>query len=437
MSDYLKLTRVFGLALTAASVPGTALAGQLNYTLYGGIEHSDNIAQTAQDPLSEDVLIPGISFSYLQQGAALQANIAGSLEYRNYLSQQFSDQTQLQLAGNANWTIVPGRLDLMMQDDAGVQPIDRLASNGPDNLQQTNVFTFGPVLHFLLGDATRGQAAAHYINSYAQDTKDFNSNRIQGALGIIRDLNATDQLSADLKVQRVSLAELAATPDYDRRELLAGYASKLSHLQVNLVLGWSQLDFKDAGTETVSGPVQRVTLDYSPTQRSKLSLTAARQYSDAAQDMLLQGPTGILEGTGRGVDVGSTTVDAQVYLERRVRLAYSFEGERLSLSVAPLYRKLGYVNDPTLDQTTRGAGIHVDYRLRPTLTLSLVAIAERLDYDFLDRRDTTFNYGLDLVKQMNPHWGLRMSLLHQQRNSDQAEQGYRENQIYLGVLYNR
>lgn len=437
MSDYIKLARIIGLALTAAAVPRQVLAGQLNYTLYGGVEHSDNIALTAQEPISEDVLIPGMSFAYLQQGASLQANIAGNLEYRNYLSQRFSDQTQLQLAGQANWTIVPARLDLAMQDYAGVQPIDRLASNGPDNLQQTNVFTFGPVLHFLLGESARGQAAVHYINSYAQDTKDFNSHRIQGLLGVTKDLNATDLLSMNLEVQRVSLAELAATSDYDRRGLFAGYVSKLSHLQIDLVLGWSQLDFKAAETPTVSGPLERLTLEYSPTQRSKLSLSAAREYSDAAQDMLLQAPTGILEGTGRGVDVGSTTVDAQVYLEHRLRLAYTFEGARLTLSVAPLYRKLGYINDPTLDQTTRGAGINIDYRLRPTLTMSFVAVGERLNYDFLDRRDTTFNYGLDLVEQLNPHWGLRISLLHQQRNSDQAGQNYRENQIYLGILYNR
>ncbi|WDS36912.1 outer membrane beta-barrel protein [Pseudoxanthomonas sp.] len=437
MSDYFKLASGVGLALAATTMPGTLLAGQLNYTLYGGVEHSDNIALTAQDPISESVLVPGMSFSYLQQGADLQANVAGNLEYRNYLSQRFSDQVQLQLAGQANWTILPARLDLEMRDYAGVQPIDRLASTGPDNLQQTNVFTFGPVFHFLLGGATRGQAAVHYISSYAEKTKDFNSHRTQESLGITRDMNATDRLSMTLQVQQVSLTELAATPDYDRRELLAGYVSELSHLQIDLGLGWSQLDFKQTGMPTASGPLQRLTMNYRPTERSTLSLSAAREYSDAAQDMLLQAPTGILEGTGRGVDVGNTTVDAQVYLERRFRLAYTFQGERLTLTAAPLYRRLGYINDPTLDQKTRGAGINISYKLRPTLTLSMVSVYERLAYDTIDRRDNTINYGLDIVKRLNPRWGWRISLLHQQRSSNQAEQDYHENQIYFGILYNR
>jgi hypothetical protein len=299
------------------------------------------------------------------------------------------------------------------------------------------VFTFGPTLHFGLGESTRGLAELHYINSYAQKTKDFNSQRIRGSLGVIKDVSPTARFSAEWEVQRVSLTAQASTPDYDRNELLGHYASKLSHLDLDIALGWSRLDFRRAGTPTASGPLVRLSLDYNPTQRSSLSIAAAREYSDAAQDLLLLQPTGILEGTGRGIVVGNTTVDSQVYLDRRLRLAYAFRGERLGFSVAPLYRKLGYVNDPTLDQTTRGASIDINYRLRPTLTLTAVAAGERLDYARLARRDTTINYGLDLVDQRTPHWSWRASLLRQQRRSDQPGQSYHENQIYLGVIYNR
>lgn len=435
MSSSIPFARAIAVALGGVTFP--ALAGQLDYTLYGGIEHSNNIALATTDPTSQNVLIPGVSFAYLQQGQDVQANVAGNLEYRDYLGSRYTDQTQVQLASQANWAILPARLDLAVQDYAGVQPIDRLASTAPDNQQQTNVFTFGPTLHFRLGEATRGQALLRYINSYAQKTKGFNSHRTQASLGLIHDLGPTDQLSVNGEAQRVYLTEQAASPDYDRNELFGRYVSRLSHLNLDLAAGWSRLDFKRAGTPTASGPLARLTLDYNPTERSSLSLSAAREYSDAAQDLMLLQPTGILEGVGRGIDVGNTTVDSQVYLERRLRLTYAFRSERLGVSVAPLYRKLGYVNDPGQDQTTRGASLDVDYRLRPTLTLSMVAAGERLDYDRLARRDTTFNYGFDLAGQRTPHWGWRVSLLRQQRHSDQPGQSYHENQIYFGVIYNR
>lgn len=438
MSSSITLARAMAVGLAGAAIsPLPALAGQLDYTLYGGVEHSDNIALTTTDPTSQNVLIPGVSVAYLQQGEDLQANVAGNLEYRDYLGSRYADQTQAQLAGQANWTILPARLDLAIQDYAGVQPIDRLASTSPDNQQQTNVFTFGPTLRFRMGESTRGQAQLRYINSYAQKTKGFNSHRTQASLGVIKDVSATDQLSANGETQRVFLTEDAATPDYDRDELFGRYVSKLSHLNLDLALGWAQLDFRRAGTPTASSPLARLTLDYNPTQRTTLSLSAAREYSDAAQDLMQLQPTGILQATARGIDVGNTTVDSQVYMERRLRLTYAYRNERLGLSVAPLYRKLGYVNDPGQDQTTRGATIDIDYRLAPTLTLSLVAAGERLDYDRLARRDTTVNYGLDLVGQRTAHWGWRASLLRQQRHSDQPGQSYHENQIYFGILYNR
>jgi hypothetical protein len=435
MSSPITFARAVALAL--AGVTCSAIAGQLDYTLYGGVEHSDNIALSSTNPTSQNVLIPGASFAYLQQGEDVQANVVGNLEYRDYLGSRYTDQTQVQLASQANWTILPARFDLTMQDYAGVQPIDRLASTSPDNQQQTNVFTFGPTLHFRLGESTRGQAQLRYINSYAQKTKGFNSHRTQASLGIIEDINPTDQLSANWEGQRVYLTEDAATPDYDRNELFGRYVSKLPHLDLDLALGWAKLDFRRAGTPTASSPLARLTLDYHPTERTTLSLSAAREYSDAAQDLMLLQPTGILEGAGTGIDVGNTTVDSQVYMERRLRLTYSFRSERLGVSVAPLYRKLGYVNDPSQDQTTHGATVGLDFRLRPTLTLSLVAAGERLDYDRLARRDTTIDYGLDLVGQRTPHWGWRMSLLRQQRHSDQPGQSYHENQIYFGIIYHR
>lgn len=435
MPNSSKLARAVALVLAAA--PGAAVAGQLDYLLYGGIEHSDNIALAPSDPISGNVLIPGMSFTFLQNGEAVQANLAGKLEYRDYLGGRFADQTQTQFAGQANWKLVPGRLDLAVQDYAGIQPIDRLAANGPDNQQQTNVFTFGPTLQFRLGDTTRGQAQLRYINSYAEKTKDFNSSRTEASISVIKQLDPTDQFALAVENERVSLASSATASDYDRNQLYGQYSSKLAHLQLDLTAGWSHLEFRHSNRPAAAGPLARLTLDYTPTLRSSLSFSAAREYSDAAQDILLQQPSGIIEGAGQGINVGNTTVDSQVYLERRVGLSYAFTSERLTFSIAPLYRKLGYLDDPTLNQTGRGGSLSAGYRLRPTMTLSVVATGERLLYDRLARRDTTSSVALDLAQRWTPHWSWHLSFVQQRRTSSEPGQGFRENEIYLGFAYAR
>lgn len=422
------------VALAIAVVSGAASAAQFDYTVSTGIEHSDNINLSATDPISQNVLIPDFDFTLAQQGSTVQANVAGNLEYRNFLGNAFNDQLRAVLSGQANWTIAPQRLDLNVQDYAGVQPVDSLASNAPGNQQQTNVFSIGPILHFRLGDTLLGQAELHYIDSYAEKTKEFNSRRGQAAFRILKDLDPTDQLSANVETQHVDFYDGAGGPNYTRTDLFGRYVSKLAHLDVDASLGWSELNFD--GAPTASDPLARLTLGWRATPRTSFSVIGAYQYSDAAEDLMTL-PGQLINGSGGGINPGNAVIGSQVYLERSLEGTYAFTTERFTLRVSPLYRRLSYLNNTTFDQTGHGGSIDLDYRLSGTFTLSVFANEETLTYQTLTRRDETIAYGLSLANSWTSHWGWRFSLLHNQRNSTALDQGYRENEIYFGVVFKR
>jgi len=439
------LARAVTLALAVA--PGAVCAGQFDYSLYAGIEHSNNIALSTDNPVSANVLIPGLNFSYLQQGSTFQANVAGTLEYHDYLGSQFDNQTQTQLVGQANWTVLPQRLDFTVQDYAGVQPVDSLASNSPDNQQQTNVLTVGPTLHLRFGDAMTGQVELRYINSYASKIDDFNSSRGMAAGRLYRDLSPTDQLSFNVETQRVTFDNSAADSNYTRNEAFVRYTSKLVKFDADVLVGWSQLKFNSS--PDASKPLARVTIGWEPTVRSGFSISGAYQYADAAQDLSQPVGAGALDtqnigvgtgGTGvggNGISTGNVVIDSQVYLEKLVQATYTFTSERLTLSVSPEYRNLHYINDGTFDQTGRGGTINLGYRLRPTLTLSAFVTGEKVNYQTLTRHDKTIRVGLNLSRQWTPHWSWNASLSRERRNSDAVNQSYRETQIFFGVVYRR
>ncbi len=445
------ITFARAMALALAAGTGTAWGGTLDYTLYAGIQHSNNITLSTQNPVGQNELIPGLNFTYLQQGSTLQANVIGTLEYHDYPGNRFDNQTQTQLAGQLNWTVLPQRLDFSVADYAGVQPVDSLASNAPGNQQQTNVLSLGPILHLQFGDALRGQAELRYVSSYASKVSDFNSSRGVAAFRLFRDISPTDQLSANVETQRVTFDNSSAGSNSDRNELFVGYTSKLARFAVEAVLGWSQLNFSHAPSD--SSPLARLTVDWQPTVRSRLVVTGAYQYADAAQDMLLSPgqtingmnaapdatllPGQAINGAGGSIGVGNAVIDSQVYLERTLGATYTFSAERLALSVAPLYRKLHYLNNPTFDQAGRGGSVDLAYRLRPTLTLSAFVSGERLVYQVLDRNDRTVRYGLDLNQQQTPHWSWHASLIRQHRNSNAVNQSYHETAVFFGVVFRR
>ncbi|HUA82015.1 MAG TPA: outer membrane beta-barrel protein [Dyella sp.] len=450
------LARAMTLALVA--VPGALWASQFNYSIYGSIEHSDNITLSDSNPISQNVFMPGFNFSYAQLGSILQANVTGTFQYDDYLGNQFANQTQTQLAAQANWTVLPKRLDFTVEDYAGVEPVDSLASNAPNNRQQTNVLSLGPTLHLQFGNVMRAQVELHYLNSYASKVQDFNSNRGMAAFRLYRDLNPTDTLSLNLESQRVRFNDnlttetvdgvdtIIPTPNYTRDEAYARYTSTLAHFNADVLAGWSKIDFDHMHGD--SKPLGKVDLDWQFSPRQSLSVAASYQFSDAAQDMFLppgqsvvnlleENPTDFLYNPGGGISTGNLVIDSEVYLERTLQATYTYHNERIQLSVAPTYDKLSYLNNSTFDQSTRGGTISLDYRLSPNTALTGFVNAERLTYTSFVRTDKTYRYGADLGHQMTPHWSWHVSYIRQVRDSTAAGQSYHENEVYFSVVFRR
>ncbi|HVI55736.1 MAG TPA: outer membrane beta-barrel protein [Luteibacter sp.] len=449
-----RLARAIVIGL--ASAPTMALAGTFDYTLYAGLEHSNNIALSSNQPISENVFTPGATFQYTQLGSTFQANVAGTLEYRKYLENNFDSQVQTQLAAQANWTAIPERLDFSLEDYAGVQPVDQLAANSPGNQQQTNVVVVGPTLRMRFGDAARGQFELRYIDSYASKVNEFDSSRGLAAFRVFRDLNPTDTISGNVEFQRVDFSNQPSSANYDRKEAYVRYTSKLAHFDADVLLGGTRLSF-DQG-RSASSPLARLQIGWQPTPQHSLSVAGTYQYADAAQDIIttpgllaVNGSTadraeavdpfantgGLGRGTATGIGTGSAVIGSDVYKEKRFEASWVWQQPRLSVTVSPSYSQLRYLTDHTFDQTGKGVSAGVGYRIRPTLTLTGFGTYERTRYDSFARKDNTVRLGLDLGQQWNRHWSWHASVARERRNSDAVGQSYRETEFFVGVVYRR
>ncbi|UPG96409.1 outer membrane beta-barrel protein [Luteibacter aegosomatissinici] len=451
-----RLTHAVLLGLVCAA-PAVSQAGTLDYTLYAGLEHSNNITLSSDNPISENVLTPGATFQFTQMGSTFQANVAGTLEYRKYLQNHFDSQTQTQIVGQGNWTVMPDRLDFSVEDYAGVQPVDQLSADSPDNQQQTNVFAAGPTLHMRFGDATRGQFELRYINSYASKVDDFDSNRGMAAFRLFRDLTPTDTISGNVEYSDINFKNQPSSANYKREEAYLRYTSQLAHFDADVMLGGTRLNF-DEGRDR-SSPLLRVQVGWQPTLRNSFAVAGTYQYADAATDIMTTpsvyglGATdnssrtealdpfantgGLGRGSLSGIGVGSAVIGSQVYKEKRFEANWNWKSERLNITVSPAWNKLQYIDDSTFNQTGKGLSVGVGYRVTPTLTLSGFGTADRLRYDTIDRTDNTVRLGLDLGQQWNRHWSWHASVARERRTSDAVGQSYRETEFFVGVVYRR
>lgn len=428
-----RFARTTGCLLAAFCCP--AGAWELNYSLDMALGYSDNINQSATDPVGQTILIPRLDFDFKEEGASLEARAVGQVEYRDYLQGDFGNEVRGQLSGVATWIILPHRLNFDFEDYASVQPVDILAPNAPNNQQQTNVFTLGPTFNFRLDPTLNGQAELRLTNSTASETKDFNSNRVLGAVRAVKDLNARDQLSANVEYQDVHFTDPSGGPDYARADAFVRYQSKLSELDLDFAGGYSRIAFSGPGDD--SGFLGRALVTWRASPSNTFSLGAMRQFADASQDLVVDPAALVATAQGSGVVVGSSSISPQVYLEKRIQAGYAYQSGRYRVHVEPYYKKLDYLLDPTGDQTAHGAVAGISYRMRPLWTLAFDATEETRDYVSIGRRDEDLRFDLSFTDQLARQWSVRFDLIRNERNSTALDQGYRENVAFLTLIFKR
>jgi hypothetical protein len=421
-------------ALTAIAAP--ASAWQINYSVDMAFGYSDNINQSSINPQGSGLLIPRLNFDATEAGESLQVRAAGQVEYRDYLNGDFNNELRGEISALATWIIFPQRLLFDFEDYAGVEPVNVLQPNAPGNQQQTNVFTLGPTFKFRLWQTLNGQAELRFTNSTASVTKEFNSNRGLAALRAIKDLSPLDKLSLNVEYQDVHFTDPSGGPDYNRTDGFLRYEKKLTELDLDVAGGYSHVDFADnAGSE--SGPYGRAVVTWRATPSNTFSAGALRHYADASQDLIIDPAVLAASISGSGVVVGSTAVNSEVYLEKRFDAGWQYKSVRWGAHLDPYYKRLRYLLDPLLDQNTHGIYGGVSYKPRQLWTLAFDAYEEARNYTAIARRDEDVRLDLSFTDQLSRQWAYRVDAIRNQRNSDVADQGFRENVFFFTLIFTR
>ncbi|MCH6483706.1 hypothetical protein MMG85_09020 [Pseudoxanthomonas sp. LH2527] len=419
-------------AAIAAALPVAAHAVRIDYTLDAGVERDDNVTLSETDPVEQTIFRAGLGFAIEQNSSAVQARISGRLDHRRY-EDIYANATDRMLEGRLNWMVIPDRLGLVVEDSYGVQTIDRFEPDSPNNRQQINVLSLGPDLHFNLGNTLRGRAELRFINSDAEVTEDFNSDRIAAALRAVKDLDATSTLSVNLQMQDVDFDNDLFARDHKRYEAYASYNRRFNRLDMLLDAGYARLDYDDG--QTRNNPLLRAELGWRMSERSRFSVNAANQFSDAAS-----GALGAIASTESGIPpsvlTGRSTITPSAYEQRSLNMGYEYTGVRTIYSISGNAQKIDYVDPGESGEESRGVSVELSYRLRPSLTLRGAASRDRTETDPpFPRRENNRLYSLGLEKQWSRHWSSSLSYNRYERSTASGTSEFKQNVIYLSIAY--
>jgi hypothetical protein len=415
----------------AATLPCTVLAARVDYNVDLGVEWNDNVALSALDPIEQRYLRSGLGFTYTETNSMLQASVDGRIEYRNYKDDIFSDTVDGTLSGRVNWIIIPQRLFFLAENNLSVQPVDALVPDAPGNRQQVNVFSMGPTLLVNFSPSLQGQGELRYVNSNAEITDEFNSQRIALALRTIKELTPTSRISLNFQAQRVDFDDDIVARDYNRYDVFGRYSRTLAQFELGTDLGYSRLDYRQG--ESRSEPLIRLDAAWNPNPNHSFGIAVASQFSDTASDALsgIQADATLPES----VLTGDAVVNASPYEVRSLDLSYAYTSTRTTASLTPYLQKRNYVDSDEFDQESQGVRADYQWLVRQSLSIGAYATHESIDFTQLNRTDDTTRLGAVLRYQWAPRWSAALQWERYKRDSTAVGQGVSQNIAYLSISY--
>jgi hypothetical protein len=419
-----------------AALPGAVQAVDVDYQVGVSLLHSDNINLGQNNQIAESVLSPSLHVQAEENGSTFQLKAIGDLQYLDYLGNKFGDEARGQFNGQFNWNVVPDRVHFVIEDYLSRQPISVLNAFSPTNQQQINVFVAGPSFYARFGEATRAQFDLRYSNSYAEESKNFNGDRFNAAIRLVRELSSRDRLSLTVEGTKADFDRTGAgTSDYKRYDAYLGFTRKLKSVNLGFDVGYSRLEVDDA-LDNASAPLVRGNLEWNVTSRSAFTADFSYQFADAAEDLVTR--AGDLQGAIiSDISTADVLVGPSVFRQRRLVLGYQFTGERFTFQLHPQYQRIRYEDALVPDQQSRGGYLELGYKVQPRTTLSLLFAQDTREFDDLSRSDRDQTINLGLKHEFTRHWVARLDLQHRRRDSSIALQSYDENAVIVAFSYRR
>jgi hypothetical protein len=387
-------------------------AGGYRLNLELGLLRTDNPLGNSPRGPGDTLLVPRAEFDLHRLGQRWQARGSGYLEYRFALDNVADDEFRANLVAALDWNLLPGSLDWVFHNVASVEPIDFLASDSARNLQQTNVFTTGPTWQIRPQAAWGGLLDARYTHAYAEQTDDFNSDRISLSGRLLHRFDDTRQLSIGAELTEARYRDVADDADYRRLDLVARYHARAARGEWEVAAGHTRID-PDQGA-SLSAPLLRFRLFWAYDDRQELRLLALHEFSDSTRQL-----SGEIDQVGLPfTTVSRLPIGAELYRLTSIEPSWHYRHARGDITIRPFYRGFDFEFAPETDFRERGVDLMGSWRLQPLTTLSASLGMDRRRFQSEQRRDTDLRASLFLARRFAPRWSGRLGLVRYQRSSN-------------------
>ncbi|MEM7610324.1 MAG: hypothetical protein AAF270_01515 [Pseudomonadota bacterium] len=421
-------TLAAGLILAMASLPAVSET-TLDYQLETGVAHTNNINRGPVDGADETVGIIGGELDWTVDTRRADGLIDATLEHRIFSNDTNDDETLLSLNGEFDFELIDRLLSWQVTDNFGQVLQDVFAPDNPQNRENVNVFSTGPVVSLPLNSTNQIQFVAAYRDvSFEESPQDNDS--LSGQLSYQRSISETRTISLNLSSQALDF-DRAIDPDFDRHSATVSFNSRTSRSNLEIEVGSNTVDF-GSDREESDGALFRLNFTRNLTSRLSLTLGADQELSDTGQlfGQFLNTRTPNLFGE----NTADVEAEADALEQRGANIGLSAQQRNGSVFANIRYLDVDFQSSDDQDREglTFSAGINREFAggWRVGLNANLNA------QDFVDgREDDNLLVSLNVTRQLTRTLALDARLTHTERDSTDTLFSFDEDALRVTLLW--
>jgi hypothetical protein len=389
-----------------------------------GATRSDNIGRVPDNEQSDTMLSAGAAIDLAHNGSLLDFEARGDIDRVEFLDDSFAGRVLGTVNGLANFEFVPERFAWRTQDTFGQLATDPFSPATPQNLENVNYFTTGPVVQFGLGSALKLELSGIYsLTDYA--TSPLDSDQYGGTASLIHPLSELSNVSINVTSERTEFDDIVGA-DYDRRSGYLRYAIQGSRTGMTLDAGYTEIS--QIGGDH-SGVLGRLSFDRRVSPSSSVTLFLTDQISDSI-DVFRD------EASVRSIVHETEVISTPSTVEERGGGAgWAWARGRTGLAFSASINKELYETTPLLDRKITLLRLSFTRRLGPITTFGFEARHNDEKFETTGLDDKELELSAQLRWDVGSRTGIVLVLDRFDRSSNNPATEYTENRVGLNFTW--
>ncbi len=395
-----------------------------------GVEHTNNAALAEDNPPEDLITLSFVGARLSENEGALTYDATASFNNQNYTQDTFVSQRNFNMNGGADWAMVKGRFNWFASNYFSQRTINTSNSNTPNNLQDTNAFTFGanirPLVTARQNISLLPMFVQYYYEALPTDNKQYSL-----AANWTYSMSRLTSMGFNVSVKKIDYTEnnLLGQPIVGTTFTNMAVIFNGQRLRSVFAINLGATNVKRENGQETAGFTGYLNWLFNVSPRSKFETRVSTDVTDTSSAAFSR--TDGTPGSGGANDV---QIVADVLRDSSILFAYIRKDVFLNTRLWAQYNDQVYSND-LLDRTIRTYGIEASRPITQLLSGGIYAKYNQTRSLNPVRLDVSYTTGGNMKYRFSRKLNGFLDLKYRTKESSVVGQSYEEFSVFATLTY--